>query len=168
MHRQRRSTHSGGPRMRPQEPADLDKIATGVLRSMELSGYDYPIRKLRRSSGTNHVTLPLQVRNYLGLELGDWLAFGSTRWPGVVTFVKVTRRWYDQIKADGRKDFRKLARKVQGKKGGVNITVPTAICKMLSAEVGDSLFFGIAPRPGSVCIAVVKGGGDSAGSRRTG
>ncbi|GAI70977.1 unnamed protein product [marine sediment metagenome] len=154
--------------MRPQDPDDLNKIATGALRSMELSGYDYPIRKLRRSGDVCCVTLPLQVRGFLELRGGDWLTFGSTRWSGVVAFVKVTADQYECIAADGRKDFRKLARKVQGKKGGVRVSVPPAIREILSAKVGDFLMFGLGPRASMITIAAIKGGGDSAGSRRTG
>jgi len=168
MHQKRFSSHLGGPRMRPQDPDDLDKIATGVLRSMQLSGYDYPIRKLRRAGDIRCVTLPLQVRNYFKLKGGDWLVFGSTRWPGVAAVVRVTADQYECIAADGRKEFRKLARKVQGKKGGVTIAVPAAVREILSAEVGDFLMFGLAPRASMVTIAAIKGGGDSAGSRRTG
>lgn len=168
MRQKRFSSHAGGPRMRPQDPDDLDKIATGALRGMELSGYDYPIRRLRRAGDMNCVTLPLQVRNYFKLKGGDWLVFGCTRWPGVAAFVRVTPDQYECIAADGRKEFRKLARKVQNRRRGVSVSVPPAICKILIAEVGDSLMFGLAPRANMVTIAAIKGGGDSAGSRRTG
>ncbi|GAI00591.1 unnamed protein product, partial [marine sediment metagenome] len=105
--------------MRPEDPADSDRIAAGVLQSMQLTGHDYPIRKLRRSGGVSCVTLPLQVRNLLALERGDWLAFGATPWRGLAAFVKVSARQYDCIAADGRKEFRKLARKVQSGDGSV-------------------------------------------------
>ncbi|GAI64592.1 unnamed protein product [marine sediment metagenome] len=154
--------------MRPQESDDLDKIADGVLRSMQLSGYDYPIRKLCRSGTIRCVTLPMQVRNYLELENGDWVVFGSTRWSGVVTFTKLTADRYDCIAGLGGRDSLKLARKVQGRKCGVRIVVPPAICRMLSADVGDSLMFGLAPRANMITIAVIKGGGDSVSCQWTG
>ncbi|MBA7475500.1 hypothetical protein ES707_10871 [subsurface metagenome] len=168
MRQKRVSTHSGGPRVRPYDPADVDRIAAGVERSMQMAGYDYPIRKLRKRGNSNCVTLPLQVRSYLALERGDWLAFGFTRWAGVAAFVKVTAAQYEAITADGRKEFRKLARKVQGRKGTLGVDVPPAVCKLLSAEAGDSFHF--SPRSGQcvVNISAIKGGGESAGSRRTG
>ncbi len=168
MRQERRATHAGGPRVRPYDPADVDKIAAGVERSMQMAGYDYPIRKLRKRGNSTCVTLPLQVRSYLALERGDWLAFGFTRWAGVAAFVKVTADQYEAIAADGRKEFRKLARKVQGRKGMLGVAVPPAVCKILSAEVGDSFHF--SPRSGQsvVNISAIKGGGESAGSRSTG
>ncbi|GAJ05995.1 unnamed protein product, partial [marine sediment metagenome] len=80
--------------MRPYDPADVDKIAAGVLKSMQLAGYDYPIRKLRRSADQDCVTLPLQVRGFLQVKRGDWLIFGATLWPGVAAFVKVSDEQY--------------------------------------------------------------------------
>ncbi len=154
--------------MRPKDPSDADKISAGVLRSMQLAGYDYPVRKLRRSAGVRCVTLPLQVRGFLALERGDWLAFGETPWRGVAAFVKVTAEQYDCIAADGRKEFRKLARKVQARKGGLRVTIPPAICKLFSAEPGDLLHFSPRFEQSVVDVSAVKGGGESAGSRRTG
>ena len=168
MRQKRVSTHPAGPRVRPYDPADVDKMAAGVERSMQMAGYDYPVRKLRKRGNSNCVTLPLQVRNYLGLVYGDWLAFGSTPCRGLVGFVRVTAAQYEAIAADGHKEFRKLARKVQGKKGTLGVDVPPAVCKLLSAEAGDSFHF--SPRSGQcvVNISAIKGGGESAGSRRTG
>ncbi|MBA7469655.1 hypothetical protein ES707_04928 [subsurface metagenome] len=168
MRQERRATHAAGPRMRPEDPSDADKITAGVLRSMQMGGYDYPVRKLRRSGGVRCVTLPLQVRNFLALERGDWLAFGEPSWPGLAAFVKVTAEQYDCIAADGRKEFRRLARKVQGGNGLLFVNIPQLICEILSAEIGNFLIFGLAPRRGTVTVAAIKGGGDSAGSRRTG
>ena len=56
--------------MRPEDPADSFKMAAGVLCGMRLAGYDYPIRKLRTGRDGCHVTLPLQVRNFLAIEWG--------------------------------------------------------------------------------------------------
>ncbi len=168
MRQKRRCEVVGGPRMRPEDPADSYKIAAGVLRSMQQSGYDYPVRKLRRSGDTVGVTLPLQVRNFLALECGDWLAFGETPCRGVAAFLKVSAGQYERITPDGRKDFGQLARKVQGKKGGLFVAIPQPICKIISAEFGDSLIFGIAPQRGQISLCVVKAGGNSTGSRRSG
>lgn len=154
--------------MRPEDPAEVERMAAGVLCSMRLAGYDYPVRRLRRSRDSTCVTLPLQVRNFLALERGDWLVFGETPWRGVAAFAKVSDEQYQLITADGRKEFRKLARKIQGTGRMVFVVIPPAICKLLSAEVWDPLIFGLAPRPGMITIAVVKGGGDSTGSRRSG
>ncbi len=154
--------------MRPEDPADSDRIAAGVLSGMRLTGYDYPIRKLRKSGDVSCVTLPLQVRNFFALERGDWLVFGEPSWPGLAAFFKVTAKRYQALTTEERKEFRPVARKVQGKKGGLGIVVPPAICEILSAEVGDSLIFGIAPGRNTVTVAAIKGGGESAGSRRSG
>ena len=68
----------------------------------------------------------------------------------------------------GCKEFRKLARRVQGKKGGLFVRISPMVREILSAEIGDSLIFGIAPGRAMVTIAAIKGGGESAGSRRPG
>lgn len=154
--------------MRPEDPGDSCRIAAGVLKSIQKGGYDYPVRKMRRSGNSTIATLPLQVLGFLDVKGGDWLTFGATPWRGVAAFIKVTADQYDRIAADGRKDFRKLARKVQARKRGVIVAIPPAICKLLSAEVGDSLIFGLTPTPGVISIAAIKGGGNSAGSRRSG
>ncbi len=154
--------------MRPKDPADRDKIASGVLRSMELGGYDYPVRRLRRSGGASCATLPPQVRNSLALERGDWLVFGETPWSGLAAFVKVTADQYEAIAADGRKEFRELARKVQSGKRGLFVRIPQAACEILSADTGDIVIFGIAPGRATVSLAAIKGGDGSAGGRRSG
>lgn len=168
MAQKRRCKYIGGPRVRPYDPADVDKIAAGILHSMQLAGYDYPVRKLRRHSDTNCVTLPLQVRGFLGLENGDWLVFGSTPWRGLAAFVRVPDDQYQAIAADGRKEFRKLARKIQGKCRMRSVAIPPAICEILSAEPGDSLIFGLTPASGLISLCAIKGGRNSHGSRRTG
>ena len=168
MRQKRRRTHPAGPRVRPYDPADVDKMAAGVERGMQLAGYDYPVRKLRKTEAGCCVTLPLQVRGFLALERGDWLAFGSTPWRGLAVFVRVTTKQYEAIAADGRKEFRKLARKIPKGKGPMFVRIPLAIRKILSAEVGDFLIFGLTPADGVISLCAIKGGGDSAGSRRTG
>ncbi len=154
--------------MRPPDPDDAGRIAAGVLRSIELAGYDWPVRNISKSNGSVYVTLPLQVRDCLDVKPGDWLVFGETPWPGVAAFLKVTAEQNEAIAADGRKEFRQLARKVQGKKGPLRFNIPKAVRKILSAEPGDSLIFGLTPVSGVISISAVKGGGDSAGSRRSG
>ena len=168
MRQKRRRTHAAGPQVRPYDPADVDKIAAGVLKSMQLAGYDYPVRKLRKTKAGCCVTLPLQVRNYLGLEYGDWLAFGSTPCRGLAGFVRVSAAQFEAIAADGHKEFRKLARKIPKGKGPMFVRIPLAIRKILSAEVGDFLIFGLTPVDGVISICAIKGGGDSPGCRRTG
>jgi hypothetical protein len=110
----------------------------------------------------------LQVRNFLALERGCWLVFGECSWPGLVAFFKVTAERYQALPADERKEFRKLARKIGKSKGPLAVTIPAAIRKIISAEIGDLLIFGIGPVRATVTIAAIKGGGDSTGSRRSG
>jgi len=52
--------------------------------------------------------------------------------------------------------------------GSLVIRIPPAVRKILSAELGDSLIFDIAPGRDTVIVAAIKGGRDSAGCRRTG
>jgi hypothetical protein len=135
---------------------------------MQLAGYDYPVRRLRRCGDSCCVTLPLQVRGFLAVKRGDWLAFGATPWRGVAAFLAVTDEQYQAIAAEGRQDFRRLARKVQSGSGSVFVNIPQGICEILAAEIGNFLMFGISPWPNMITLAVVKGGGESTGSRRSG
>lgn len=154
--------------MRPSDPDNGGKIAAGVLKGMQLAGYDYPVRKLRRHRDSCCVTLPLQVRGFLALEGGDRLLFGECSWPGLVAFFKVTPERYRALMADDCKEIRQSARKVQKRKGTLVVNIPPRICEILSAEVGDNLIFGLAPQRNMVTVAALKGGGDSTGSRRSG
>lgn len=154
--------------MRPYDPDDRVKMAAGVYKSLKQKGYEYPVRPLRHHKDSYCVTLPMQVRNYLGVERGDWLMFGSTPCRGLVGFVRVTAKQYEAIAADGHKEFRKLARKIMNRDGSLVVRIPPVIRKILSAEVGDSLIFDIAPGRDRVIVAAMKGGGDSAGCRRSG
>ncbi|MBA7474428.1 hypothetical protein ES707_09780 [subsurface metagenome] len=154
--------------MRPSDPDNGGRIADGVLKGMQLAGYDYPVRKLRRHRDSCCVTLPLQVRGFLALEPGVWLLFGECTWPGLVAFFKVSPERYRELMTDESKEIRQSARKVQKRKSTLVVTIPPRICEILSAEVGDNLIFGLAPRRNMVTVAALKGGGDSAGSRRPG
>ncbi|MBA7606371.1 hypothetical protein ES703_13519 [subsurface metagenome] len=154
--------------MRPYDPDDRARMAAGIYKSLRQKAYEYPVRPLRKSKDGHCVTLPLQVRNYLELEYGDWLAFGSTPCPGLAGFVRVSAEQFETIAADGLKEFRKLARKIMDREGSLFVRIPPAIRKIISAEVGDSLIFDIAPGQGKVVVAAIKGGGESAGCRRTG
>ncbi len=166
MRPKRSCKYPGGPRMRPEVAANSDRIAAGVLRSMQLAGYDYPIRKLRRSGDKTCVTLPLQVRGFLALERGDWLIFGATLWPGVAGVVRVSDRQYQSMTDTDRAAARLTARKVQARKAALFVNIPQAICEILSAEIGDFIYFGIRSLQRVVNICAVKGGGDSTGCRR--
>ncbi len=154
--------------MRPYDLDDRAKMAAGVYKSLQQKGYEYPVRPLRHHKDGYCVTLPMQVRNYLGLEYGDWLTFGSTPCRGLAGFVRVTAEQFEAIAADGHKEFRKLARKIMNRDGSLVVRIPPVIRKILSAEVGDSLIFDIAPGRDTVIVAAIKGGGESAGVRRTG
>jgi antitoxin component of MazEF toxin-antitoxin module len=52
--------------------------------------------------------------------------------------------------------------------GSLVVRIPPVIRKILSAELGDSLIFDIAPGRDTVIVAAIKGSCDSAGSRRSG
>ncbi len=154
--------------MRPEDPADSVRMAAGVERSMQMAGYDYPVRKLRRSGDCCCVTLPLQVRNLLDVKCGDWLVFGVTPCPGVVSVLKISDEQYRSKRAEDRKGALLRARKVQGGNGSLFINISPTVRKILSVEVDDFLMFGIAPGQDTVTVSAIKGDGESAGSRRSG
>ncbi len=156
------------PRYARNDPRNQARVKAGHLLSLQLGGYDYPIRKLRRVGDVCCVTLPLQVREFLALKRGDWLIFGATLWPGVAAFVRVTDEQYPSMTRADREAQRLKARKVQGGKSSLFVNIPPAIRKMLSAEIGNLLHFSPRSKQSVVDICAIKGGGDSAGCRRTG
>lgn len=143
-------------------------MAAGVVRSMQMGGYDCPIRKLCKSGDIRCVTIPPQVRHYLTINSGDWLLFKQGPWPGVVTFTRLTADEYDVIAGFGGRDSLKLARKVQGRRRGARVAVPPAVRKMLFAEVGDNLMFSQHLIDGVITVSAVKGGDGSGGAQRSG
>ena len=156
------------PRYARNDPRNQARVYAGHLLSMQLRGYDYPIRKLRRVGDVCYVTLPPQVRDSLKIRKSDNLMFGEGPWPGTIWISKVTPEWKQALTLDERWKFRKTARIVQGKRRGVWIAVPPAFRKRMSAEPGDFLMFGVRPGMNLVHICAVKGGDGSTGVRRSG
>lgn len=66
------------------------------------------------------------------------------------------------------KDYELVARKVTRHSKSLRVVLSPAICKMLLAELGDSIIFGLTPTQGVISISAIKGGGDFPDSRRTG
>jgi hypothetical protein len=156
------------PRYRRNDPRNQARVKAGHLLSMRLAGYDYPIRKLCRVGDCCCVTLPLQVRNLLDVKRGEWLVFGVTPWPGVVSVLKISDEQYRLKRAEDRKGALLRARKVQGGNGSLFVNISPTVRKILSVEVGDFLMFGIAPGQDMVTVSAIKGDGESPCSRRTG
>ncbi|MBA7531194.1 hypothetical protein ES705_23405 [subsurface metagenome] len=156
------------PRYPRNDPRNQARVKAGHLLSMQLGGYDYPIRKLRRVIDVYHVTLPPQVREFLDVKRGDRLMFGESPWPGTAWISKVTEEQRQRFIVEGPKELRRKSRIVQGRRRGVWVTISPAFRKRLSIEPGDFVMFGIQPEQNLVNICAIKGGGESAGSRRTG
>jgi bifunctional DNA-binding transcriptional regulator/antitoxin component of YhaV-PrlF toxin-antitoxin module len=156
------------PRYHSGDLRNLVRIRAGVLFSMQLAGSDWPVRKLRRHKYTLEVTLPPQVRNTLELRPGDWLLLCGITQPNIALLAKVPDQQAEQVKSGARDVSWLVVRKATCHNNSLRVTIPQPICEMLSAGPGDSLVFGLTPRPGVVSICAVKGGGDSTGSRRSG
>ncbi len=156
------------PRYARNDPRNKARVNAGHLLSMQLRGYDYPIRRLRRVGDVCCVTLPPQVRKSLELKRGDWLMFGECPWPGCAWMCGVTDEEYRRLPADKAPEFRRNGRKVQGGRSGMYVTVSRAVRKILSAEVGDFLSFSLPAECGVISVSVTRGGDGFAGSRRTG
>ncbi len=156
------------PRYPRNDPRNQARVNAGHLLSMQLAGYDYPVRKLRRVGDINCVTLPLQVRKSLKIKAGDWLIFAEGPWRGLVVFFKLPEERYQLFRAGGHKDVLRKCRKVRGGKSSLFVTITAAVRKILSVETGDSLVFGSILTSDEFTLSAVKGGGDSAGSRRPG
>jgi bifunctional DNA-binding transcriptional regulator/antitoxin component of YhaV-PrlF toxin-antitoxin module len=156
------------PRYSRNDPRNQARVKAGHLLSMQLGGYNYPIRKLRRARDVCHLTLPPQVREFLDVKRGDWLAFGEGPWPGSAWISRMTEEQYQRFIAERPKDFPREPRIVQGRRRGVWVTISPAFRTRLSIEPGDFVIFGIQPEQKLVNICAIKGIGDSYGGRRAG
>lgn len=156
------------PRYARNDPRNQRRVKAGQLLSMKLGGYDYPIRKLRRAGDNPCVTLPPQVRESLGIKLGDWLMFGEGPWDGCAWMCRVTEEQYKGKRASESVEFKRKARKVRGKRQHLFVTVGRAVRNILKAEVGDYISFGLEPEAGVISVCAVKGGNGQTGRRRTG
>ncbi len=156
------------PRYHGGDLRNLSRMLAGVLFSMQLVGCDLPVRQLLHPKGSSEVTIPPQVRETLQLERGDWILFGATQRAGVAVIIRVPAESPKLLDIIKRKDSQLVARKVTRHNKSLRVVIPPAVRKLLSMEAGDSLIFGLTPRPGMITISAVKGGGDSAGSRRPG
>ncbi|MBA7627634.1 hypothetical protein ES703_35101 [subsurface metagenome] len=150
------------------DPRNRARVYAGHLLSMRMGGYDYPIRRLRRVGEVNCVTLPPQVRNSLELKGGEWLMFGEGPWPGCAWICKVTNSDYERLSPDKVQEFRRNARKVQGGRSGLYVTISPAVRKILSAEIGDFLSFSLPAEHGVISVSVTRGGDGSTGRQRSG
>lgn len=148
------------PRYARHDPRNLLRVAAGRLLSMQLGGYDYPIRKLRRHGDMCVVTLPPQVRKLLDIKLGDWVMFGKCPWRGMVWLHKLGWQECEGLPEDRAAEWRWGVRKVQGKKWNLFVTVSRGVREALSAEVGDALVFSLPVANGVISVCTVKGGGD--------
>ncbi len=156
------------PRYHSGDLRNLARIPAGILFSMQLAGYDYPIRPLRHHKDSSEVTIPPQVWETLQLEPGDWIIFGVTNWPSVAVISRVPDESSELLDIIKRKDRKFVVRKVTRHRNSLRVVISPAVRKLLSAEPGDSLAFGLTPVSGVISLCAIKGGGDSAGSRRTG
>ncbi|MBA7592984.1 hypothetical protein ES708_35190 [subsurface metagenome] len=94
--------------------------------------------------------------------------FRATNWPGVAVTAIVPDESSELLDIIKRKDCKFVVRKVTRHRNSLRVVISPAVRKLLSAEPGDSLAFGLTPVSGVISICAIKGGGESAGSRRTG
>ncbi len=156
------------PRYHSGDLRNLARIPAGVLFGMQLVGHDLPVRRLLRHKESLEVTIPPQVWEILQLEPGHYLLFGATHWPGVTIVAGVTEQDPELLDIIKRKDCELVARKVTRHNRSLRVTIPPEILEIIAAVPGDLLIFGLTAVTGVISMAVVKGGGESTGSRRTG
>jgi putative heme iron utilization protein len=70
--------------------------------------------------------------------------------------MKVTEAQGRIINKGGRRALGLKAMKVRVSKGSVSVTVPKDFCRMVSAEVGDKVLFGLAPWSEVISMCVIQ------------
>ena len=151
-------SHPRGPKVRPMCPEIEAEVIAGMRESMRKTGYDWPVRKVRRVGNSDQVTLPPQVRDYLELSRGDWLVFGRTEWRGLFGLMKVDQKRAEAIiksKGDG---YVVPIRKVHWSKRQASITIPKIICERLGIQAGDSVVFVPPVQFGIVGMGIIRNG----------
>lgn len=161
-------SHDTGPKVRPMTAETEAEVIAGQRESMRQAGYDWPVRKARRANKSNIVTLPVQVREYLELSSGDWLAFGSTQWRGLFGLVKISQKRAEDILKSIDERQAVPIRKVQWSKRQASIIIPSRICENMQIECGDDVIFVPQVQRGIVGMGVLKRPDDPAGTPAAG
>ena len=161
-------SHPKGPKVRPMCPETEAEVIAGFIRSLQITGYDWTVREIRRVKGSDNVTLPPQVKKYLQLIRGDWIAFGSTTWGCLFGLMRVSQERAEEILKSKDKGRAVPIRKVKWKKRQATVAVPATICRKLEVEDGDCAVFVPPVQPDIVGMGILRSPGDQAGSRREG
>jgi len=130
-----------------------------------MQGIVLPVRRVRRMGGSKVVTLCPHARVYLEVQVGDWISFWSTYWPGYLMIKKVPADQKGFIGKNGRRGYPLLITQVKGKQKAMYIVIPKGIDELLGVEVGDLLVFGWTLNEGEFSIAGVLGGRNSEGDK---
>ncbi len=130
-----------------------------------MKGIFWPVRRVRRMGGSMVVTLCPHARVYLELEVGDWISFWQTYWPGYLMIKKVPADQKGLISKNGRRGYPLLITQVKGKPKAMYIVIPKGIAELLGVEVGDLLLFGWTLTEGEFSIVGILGGRNSEGAK---
>jgi len=139
-------------------PEDGLKVYEGMLESMKKCGYDWPVRKLRKTNSGFEVTIPVHVRGFFEFKPGDWMVFSDTIWPCVYGIMKMPRSWIATNRKGTVKHPDLYFRKVRTRKNSMSVTLPGQICKAIPAEVGDTVLFAYNHMRNAFGMCVVKAG----------
>jgi len=158
MKQKRRCHVVRGTKIKPITIDTEAKIYYGIMQSKCKTGYDWPVRKLRRSKIDFIVTIPYHVREYFDLEKGDRIIFAKTTWSGLFGIMKVKAEMIEDLEDEAKKDPSLLIRKVQGNKKSLFVNVPRVICEMTKAEDEDTILFSMTHIGGVIGMCVIKVG----------
>lgn len=151
------------PRVKPLDPAKLDRIARGAMCGMKKRGYGWPVRKVREDSRKKEVTLPSYVVRELRVEAGNSVVWCETDVPGMLTIAEVMAVY--ELDIDGLPILgRQVAySKVRKSSGSHEITIPLDAQAELGNMAGGNVRFGLTNYPGVVTVGVLERPRDHAG-----
>ncbi len=130
-----------------------------------MNGNFWPVRRVRRMGGSKVVTICPHARVYLEVQVGDWISFWLTYWPGYLMIKKVPADQKGLISRNGRRRYPLMITQVKGKPNAMYIVIPKGIDELLGVEVGDLLLFGWTLNEGEFSIVGILGGRNSEGDK---
>lgn len=130
-----------------------------------MKGIYWPVRRVRKMGGSKVVTICPHARCYLELEIGDWISFWRTYWPGYLMIKKVPADQKGFMSRNGRRNYPLLITQVKGKPKAMYIVIPKGIDELLGVEIGDLLLFGWTLNEGEFSIVGILGGRNSEGAK---
>lgn len=142
------------PKIRPLNPAKLDRITEGALKSLKARGYDVPLRRVWLRNGKEQLTVPWFVKDEMRVVVGSDVVLCRPDVPGVLDMAEVSM--IDQRDVDGKPILGEVVVrcKVRRDGGSIVISIKKEAQVVLGNVVLRFLDFGLTDFPGKVTLKI--------------